>query len=91
MYIIISIILTLNIISSLYDIVQSYLLWSLCIVSYYLLSLRLVNNKILSHLGKYSFYIFLLNELVIGTGISILFNNIICCASYFTAHIEITI
>lgn len=75
-YIISAIILTFNPLPRLYYIIQSYLLWPLSIVAYYLLSLRLVNNRILNYLGKYSFYIFLLHEPTICTKISSIFKSI---------------
>ena len=75
-YIVSVIILTFNPLPRLYGIIQSYLLWPLCIVAYYLLSLRLVSNGILNYLGKYSFYIFLLHEPIICTKISSIFKYI---------------
>lgn len=75
-YIISAVVLTFNPLPRLYNIIQLYMLWPLCIVAYYLLSLRLVNSKILNYLGKYSFYIFLLHEPTICSKISSIFKSI---------------
>lgn len=69
-YIVAAIALTINPIPKLYGLIQTYLLWPFCAVAYYLLSLKLVNNKLLKYLGKYSFYIFLLHEPIICTKMS---------------------
>lgn len=74
-YIVSAIILTFNPLPRLYNIIQLYMLWPLCIVAYYLLSLRLVNSSILNYLGKYSFYIFLLHEPIICSKISNIFKS----------------
>lgn len=75
-YVVSAIILTFNPLPELYNTIQSYLLWPLCIVAYYLLSLKLINNSILNYVGKYSFYIFLLHEPTICSGISSIFKYI---------------
>lgn len=75
-YIVSAIILTFNPLPKWYDIIRSYMLWPLCITAYYLLSLRLSNNKILNYLGKYSFYIFLLHEPTICSKISGIFRSL---------------
>ena len=64
-----AVLLTANPIPEIYDVVQKYLLWSLGIVAYYALSLILCDNRLLSYLGKYSFYIYLLHEPIILTKI----------------------
>ncbi|MFR5273298.1 acyltransferase family protein [Intestinibacter bartlettii] len=70
------IVLSFNFIPGLYIFFQTYLLYPLSVVAYYVLSLKLINIKVLNFLGKYSFYIFLLHEPIIGTKISYLFNKI---------------
>lgn len=70
------IILTMNPIPQYYSLIQKYILWPLCIVSYYKLSLKLKDNKLLQYLGKYSFYIFLLHEPIICSGISMVIKKL---------------
>jgi len=51
-------------------ILKKCLLYPFSVVSYYILSLKLINSKLFYFLGKYSFYIFLLHEPIICSGIS---------------------
>lgn len=53
--------------------IQLYILSPLYVALYYLLSTKLVTSKLLSILGKYSYYIFLFHEPIICTKISYLF------------------
>ncbi|AGK95899.1 acyltransferase family protein [Clostridium pasteurianum] len=55
---------------------QYFLLWTTGSIAYYLISLKLKNNRILNLLGKYSFYIFLFHEPIIGKFISKYFISI---------------
>lgn len=53
--------------------IRYYLMWPSCVIAYYLISLRLINNKLLNYLGKYSFYIFLFHAPIICGRISDIF------------------
>lgn len=55
---------------------QYFLLWTTGAIAYFFISLKLKNSKILNLLGKYSFYIFLFHEPIIGTYISKIFIEI---------------
>lgn len=55
---------------------QYFFLWTTGSIAYFFISLKLKNNKILNLLGKYSFYIFLFHEPMIGTYISKIFIEI---------------
>lgn len=75
-HIIAAVILTINPIPNLYDLIQYYFEWPLCVTAYYLLSFRLINNKMFNYLGKYSFYIFLFHAPVICGRISDIFYDL---------------
>lgn len=74
-YLILAITLTFNPFPSLYSLIEYYLIWPLCVLAYYLLSLRLIDNKLLKYLGKYSFYIFLFHAPIICGTISNIFKS----------------
>lgn len=76
LFIICVVILTLNQSYKVYEIGTKFFLWPISVVSYYYISLYLKNNKILNFLGKYSFYIFILHEPIIGSCISKFLNGI---------------
>lgn len=75
-YLAITVMLNANGNPELYVISRKYLLYPVSIIFYYGLSLKLINSKVLYYLGKNSFYIFLLHEPIICTGISNLFKTI---------------
>lgn len=72
-YFIAALTLSMNPSSNIYSLILYYLIWPLCVTAYYLLSLRLANNKLLNYLGKYSFYIFLFHAPIICGRISDIF------------------
>lgn len=50
--------------------IQMYLLSFLSIATYYFISMKLEDNKVLQYLGKYSFYIYLFHEPIVLTYIA---------------------
>lgn len=73
-YIIFAIVLIINPIPQIQSFMRNYLFWPISVLSYYFISLKLQNSKILLFLGKYSFYIFLLHEPIINKKICSVFN-----------------
>lgn len=86
-YVLLAVILILNPLPKTQSFMRSYIFWPLCVLSYYFLSLKLQNNKLLLFLGKYSFYIFLLHEPIINKRICILFNDLNMYNSIFSIFI----
>ena len=59
-----------------YEELRLFIIYPLGVIAYYLLSIRIQNSKVFNLLGKYSFYIFLIHEPIIGKYISYYFNSI---------------
>jgi peptidoglycan/LPS O-acetylase OafA/YrhL len=72
-YIILTLILTLNTSENLSGILKIFIIWPMSVVAYYFWIIRIKENKLLQYLGKYSFYIFLLHEPIFCTDISYIF------------------
>lgn len=60
--------------NELYSLTFNFILAPISVVSYYLISVRIKECKILDSLGRYSWYIFVLHEPVINGGISRIIN-----------------
>ncbi len=72
-YILITLILTLNTSENLSGILKRFIIWPMSVMAYYFWIIRIKENKLLQYLGKYSFYIFLLHEPIFCTDISYIF------------------
>ncbi|OOM80437.1 acyltransferase [Clostridium sp. BL-8] len=72
-YILVTLILTLNTSENLSGILKRFIIWPMSVVAYYFWIIRIKENKLLQYLGKYSFYIFLLHEPIFCTDISYIF------------------
>lgn len=73
LYVVVTLGLTFITVDYLCGPLRRFVLWPMSVIAYYFLVVRIIENKLLQYLGKYSFYIFLLHEPIFCTDISYIF------------------